>query len=107
VDHHFYTTVGMIHTMENLIGLPPMNLFDAHAPLLAPLFSGLGTQPPYQADDRNLRNGLLYQVNQKKAPGAQQSAKMNFSRPDAADATQLNAILWQDAKGVVIPAARN
>jgi len=24
---------------------------------------------------------------------------MNFSRPDAADAKKLNAILWQDAKG--------
>ena len=24
---------------------------------------------------------------------------MNFSRPDAADAKKLNAILWQNAKG--------
>jgi hypothetical protein len=24
---------------------------------------------------------------------------MDFSRPDAADAKKLNAILWQDAKG--------
>ena len=40
VDHHFYTTVSVIHTMEALLGLPPMNLFDAHAPLMAPLFSG-------------------------------------------------------------------
>src|SRR5262249_54660010 len=23
VDHNFYTTVGMVHTMEELIGLPP------------------------------------------------------------------------------------
>jgi hypothetical protein len=51
VDHHFYTTVGMIHTMEELIGLPPMNLFDAHGPVFAPLFSGNGTQPPYEADE--------------------------------------------------------
>jgi arylsulfatase A-like enzyme len=52
VDHNFYTTVSIIHTMEALLGLPPMNLFDAHAPLMAPLFSGPGTQPPYQVDDR-------------------------------------------------------
>ena len=99
VDHHFYTTVSMIHTMEELLGLPPMNLFDAHAPLMTPLFSGPGTQPPYQADDKNLRSGLLYQVNEKKAPGAKESSQMDFSRPDAADAKKLNAILWQDAKG--------
>jgi DNA-binding beta-propeller fold protein YncE len=97
IDHHFYTTTGMVHTMENLLDLPPMNLFDAHAPLFAPLFAGSGTQPPYQADDSNLRSGLLYQMNDKKAPGAKQSAGMDFSRPDAADAQELNAILWQNA----------
>lgn len=99
VDHHFYTTVSMVHTMESLLGLPPMNLFDAHAPLMAPLFAGPGTQPPYQADDTNLRSGLLFQMNDKKTPGAAQSAMMDFSRPDAADAQQLNSILWLDAKG--------
>ena len=105
VDHGFYTTVSMVHTMETLLGLPPMNLFDAHAPLMAPLFSGAGTQPPYQADDTNLASGLIYRVNEKKAPGAKESARMDFSRPDAADATRLNAILWQDAKGAAPPPA--
>jgi len=99
VDHHFYTTVGMIHTMEELIGLPPMNLFDAHAPVFAPLFTGPGTQPPYDADDRNLRSGLMFEMNEKKAPGAKESSRMDFSRPDAADPIRLNAILWEDAKG--------
>ncbi|MGB9433686.1 MAG: hypothetical protein WBQ89_15700 [Candidatus Acidiferrum sp.] len=108
VDHHFYTTTGMVHTMESLLGLPPMNLFDTYAPLLAPLFAGPGTQPPYQADDKNLRSGLLYQANDKNALGAKQSSRMDFSRPDAADATKLNAILWQDAKGSpTMPGARN
>ncbi len=108
VDHHFYTTVSMIHTMEALLGLPPMNLFDAHAPLIAPLFTGPGTQPPFLADDKNLRSGLIYKMNEKKATGAKESALMNFSRPDAADAKKLNAILWQDAKGnVPLPMARH
>ena len=101
VDHHFYTTVSMVHTMEALLGLPPMNLFDAHAPLMAPLFSSPGTQPPFQADDRNLRSGLMYKMNEKKAAGAKVSSQMNFSRPDAVNAKQLNAILWQDVKGNV------
>jgi DNA-binding beta-propeller fold protein YncE len=99
VDHNFYTTVSMIHSMEALLGLPPMNLFDAHAPLMAPLFAGPGTQPPYQVDDKNLRNGLIYAVNDKKAAGAKESSRMDFSKPDAADAKTLNAILWRNAKG--------
>jgi DNA-binding beta-propeller fold protein YncE len=101
VQHNFYTTVSMIHTMEALLGLPPMNLFDAHAPLMAPLFSGPGTQLPYQVDDQNLRSELIYRVNEKSAPGAKESSQMNFSRPDGVDARKLNAILWQDAKGGV------
>jgi DNA-binding beta-propeller fold protein YncE len=99
VDHQFYTTVSVIHTMEALLGLPPMNLFDAHAPLMAPLFTGPGTQPPYEVDDKNLRSGLIYKVNEKRAAGAKESSLMNFSRPDANDARKLNAILWRDAKG--------
>jgi DNA-binding beta-propeller fold protein YncE len=103
VEHHFYTTVTVVHTMEALLGLPPMNLFDAHAPLMTSFFSAPGTQPAYQLDDRNLRNGLIYKVNEKNAPGAKESSQMNFSRPDAADAKELNAVLWRDAKGSAPP----
>jgi DNA-binding beta-propeller fold protein YncE len=99
VDHRFYTTVSVIHTMEALLGLPPMNLFDAHAPLMTELFAAPGAQPPYQVDDKNLRNGLIYRVNEKHASGAKESSQMNFSRPDAADARKLNAVLWRSAKG--------
>jgi hypothetical protein len=106
VDHHFYTTVSVIHTMESLLGLAPMNLFDAHAPLIAPLLVGPGTQPPYEADNKNLRSGLIYQMNEKKAVGAKESSQMDFSRPDAADTKKLNAILWQSAKGDVAMPAR-
>ncbi len=56
-----------------------------------------GTQSPYQTDDKNLGSGLLFEMNDKKAPGAEQSAKMDFSRPDAVNAGELNAILWRDA----------
>jgi len=106
VDHHFYTTVSMVHTMEELVGLPPMNLFDAHSPLMAELFAGPGTQPPFEAEYKNLRNGLLYKMNDKNSPGAEQSAKMDFSRPDAVNAQELNAILWEDAKGSHTASAR-
>lgn len=99
VDHHFYTTVNMIHTIEALLGLPPMNNNDAQAAVMAPLFTGSGDQPPYQADDRNLKNGLLYQVNPPHAPGAQASLKLDISHADAVNTRIANAILWHAAKG--------
>jgi DNA-binding beta-propeller fold protein YncE len=99
VDHHFYTTVGMIHTMESLLGLPPMNQNDAYAPILAPLFLGAGSQQPFTADWSNRDNSLIYQINPSKGQGAGESAEMDFSRPDAANSEVLNAILWRDRKG--------
>ena len=99
VDHHFYTTVNLIHTLEMLLGLPPMNQNDAYAPVMAPLFSGAGDQPPFTADWSNRDNGLIYQVNPEKGHGAKEPAKMDFTRPDAANPAVLNAILWRDRKG--------
>jgi hypothetical protein len=101
VDHNFYTTVNMIHTMETLLGLPPMNNNDARAAVMAPLFTGPGTQSPFTADTRNRESGLIYEANPPKAPGAAASAKMDFSHADAANSAQLNQILWQDRKGDV------
>ena len=106
----------MIHTIEALLGLPPMNNNDAHAPVMAPLFTGAGTQPPFKADFRNRDNGLIYQVNGPHAPGAEESAKLDFSHADVADVNKLNRILWRAAKGklpmpkpkhTVIPAGRD
>lgn len=99
VEHRFYTTVNVVHTIETLLGLPPMNQNDAYAPVMGGLFAGKGDQPPYRADKRNLNNGLIYERNRHDAPGAKLSSKMDFTRPDAAGAERLNRVLWQDRMG--------
>lgn len=101
VDDHFYTTVNLVHTMESLVGLPPMNSNDAHAALMSPLFTGDGSQPPYRADYRNRDNRLIYQANQANAFGAEESLLMDFSKEDRADPQKLNLILWRVTKGNV------
>jgi hypothetical protein len=108
VDHGFYTTVNMVHTMEVLLGLPAMNNNDGQAPVMKPLFSGPGNQPPFTADRTNLGNKLIYQANSRHAPGAAESARLDFSHADAADAAKLNAILWRETKGhIPMPAPRH
>ena len=99
VDSHFYTTVNMIHTMEVLLGLPPMNNNDAQAAIMAPLFSGAGTQAAYKADYRNRDNGLIYKMNPKNGPGAGESSRMDFRHADRVDTALLNAILWRERMG--------
>jgi DNA-binding beta-propeller fold protein YncE len=98
VEQHFYTTVNMIRTLEDLLGLPHMNINDSYAAPISNLFSGPGTQPAFNADRRNLENGLLYATNPPKNPTAQQSLELDFSHADAANTAVLNQILWQDVK---------
>jgi DNA-binding beta-propeller fold protein YncE len=98
VDHNFYTTVSFLRTMEDLLGIPPMNNNDAFAPLIAPLFTG-GEQAPYYADYANRANGLIYTANTPKSPGAKESSRMDFTHEDRADPKKLNVILWKDAMG--------
>ena len=99
VDSRFYTTVNLVHTIEALLGIPPMNQNDAYAPVMAPLFSGQGTQPSFKAEWKNRDNGLIYETNPAHAPGSVESAKMDFTHPDAVNTTLLNKILWRDRKG--------
>ena len=99
VDHHFYTTVSMVRTMEDLLALPPMNNNDAFAPPIASVFAGAGDQAPFDADYSNRDNGLIYTANKPNAPGAKESGKMDFRHEDRADPQKLNVILWKDAKG--------
>ncbi|HXH48783.1 MAG TPA: beta-propeller fold lactonase family protein [Terriglobia bacterium] len=101
VDHDFYTTVSTIRTMEALLALPPMNINDAQAPVMVPEFAGPGNQPAFTADYRNQKNGLIYQMNSPKAPGARGSARMDFVHADQANTAELNRILWRNLKGNV------
>jgi hypothetical protein len=106
VDHHFYTTVSMVRTMEDLLGVPPMNNNDAFAPPIASVFAGAGDQPPFDADYSNRDNDLIYTANKPSAPGAKESGKMDFRHEDRADPQKLNVILWKDARGnAPVPAA--
>ena len=102
---HFYNQSGVVHTIEQILGLPPMNQMDALAPLLSECFTNTPDYTPYTAlptevplDEMNpgttgrLRNAQeLYWANR--------SLKLNFSKPDLASEDELNRILWHSLKG--------
>jgi DNA-binding beta-propeller fold protein YncE len=105
IDSTFYTTLNMVRTMEVLLGAPPMNNNDARAAFMAPLFSGNGDQPPFDADRRNWDNKLIVQVNAKNS---EEAGRLDFSHPDASDAALLNHVLWKDRMGALpMPAPRH
>jgi hypothetical protein len=105
VDHTFYTTINVVRTIEVLLGAPPMNANDSRAAVMAPLFSGPGTQPAFSGDFRNRDNGLIYQMNTKDW---KEGRNLDFSRADAANNVVLNQYLWHDRKGdIPMPAPQH
>ena len=99
VEHGFYTTVNAIRTIEDLLGMPPMNHNDAQAAPIAGEFTGKGDQPAYNADRRHENDGSLYEVNTAENKGAKQSLLMDFSKEDQANPAKLNAVLWHATMG--------
>jgi DNA-binding beta-propeller fold protein YncE len=95
-EHTFYTTINMVRTIEALLGAPPMNANDSRAAVMAPLFSGPGTQPAFTADYRNRNNGLIYEMNTKEW---KEGKSLDFSHADTANNVVLNRFLWRDRMG--------
>jgi DNA-binding beta-propeller fold protein YncE len=103
VISQFYNQTSVLHTMERILGVPPMNQIDALAPVMTACFSTKPDLTPYQALPANVK---LDELNPpaKKLKGqariwAEKSVSLDFSKPDAADEDTLNRILWFAAKG--------
>jgi YVTN family beta-propeller protein len=102
VDSTLYSTASYVHTMEIILGLPPMTQFDAHA---APLYNSFSGRPILTAFNARKAEVDLVARNPKSGEGAAASAKLDFSAPDRADPNALNAILWRALRpGVPQPA---
>lgn len=131
VVSQFYNQTSVLHTIERMLGLPPMNQMDALAPVMTACFTSkpdfrpytclpnnilLGTVNPKPAPKttpkKSVRNGMSQRKALSKAEQKQQrtdqgwarkSASLRFDKPDIADADTLNRILWAAMKGDTAP----
>ena len=95
-DSTLYSTSSMLRTMELILGLKPMSQFDAAAMPMFRSFQARADLRPYQA---RLANVDVNERNKKTAWGASQSARMDFTKEDAADDLVLNEIIWKAVRG--------
>ncbi len=100
VDHTFYTTSGVLRTIEMILGLPPMSQYDAAATPLYNAFVGTPNLTPYV---RSVPRVPLDEKNQPSAFGAVASLQMDFSVEDRAPEGLLNEIIWRSVKGANSP----
>ncbi len=101
VDHHFYNTVSMLHTMEQLLHMPPLTRFDATAPLIHDFTSSPLNDAPYSAILPS--RSIIAAVSNATAYGARRSAAMDFADADANPEQVLNKIIWRSVKGPHAP----
>ena len=107
IDSTFYAHTSISKTIELILGLPTMSLFDIIANDMRASFHNEPDLTPYTAvtpkqslDDVNPPATVLRGEARKAAVA---SAKMRFEVPDAAPTDKLNRILWHDVRGWNVP----
>lgn len=92
IDSSMYNTTSMLRTMELILGMRPMTVFDAGA---RPMWNAFAAKPdlrPYSAEAARVP---LDDRNPATSATAARSARLDFSEADEIDDDELNEILWR------------
>ena len=107
VDSTLYNQTSMVRTIEQILGLPPMNQFDLTAPLMTTLFTDTPDLTPYELIPNQIPLDTLNAQASALTGQARQDAAvsdtLDFSVPDATDPTILNPIIWRATMGTKRP----
>ncbi len=98
VDSSFYTTTNMIRSMEMMLGLDPMNKFDALSDPMAACFRDELDLTPYKAVPNNVpldeRNPSGKAMNSEDRYWLARTVELDWSHIDAPDPYWMNRITW-------------
>jgi YVTN family beta-propeller protein len=98
VDSRFFNTDSVLHTMECLMGLPPLNQYVAIAPVLSVFSAKPDNSAPFTAILPS--KALLSERNTRTAYRAADSARLyDPLEPDGGPDAEMNDILWHAIKG--------
>jgi DNA-binding beta-propeller fold protein YncE len=98
--HREYSTVSVLKTIEQILGLQSMTYFDDRAPSLLAEFATAPNVEPFRYREPQVD---LNQKTPPGAPGAKESSAWDFSHPDRVPPGELNRVIWQSVKGHVVP----
>lgn len=103
VDSTFYAHQSMVKTIELMLGLPTMSLFDLIATDMRASFTTTPDLRPYTAVKPKQsifeRNPALSAMEGPLRQAGQDSLRMRFDVPDAAPTNRLNEIVWGLVRG--------
>ncbi len=96
VDSTMYSTSSMLRTMELILGLKPMSIFDAAA---RPMYHSFTAKPDFTTYEHVEPKVDLKATNKPEAFGAALSEKLDLAKEDQADDILFNEIIWKSVKG--------
>lgn len=98
-----YNQPSMICTIEQILGIPPMNVMDATALPMFDCFVNTASDYQYTAEKNRIpldkMNPSLSELNGKARKFAEQSMRPEFDFIDSGEDDVMNRILWFAAKG--------
>ena len=107
VISRYYSQINMVRTMENVLGIPPMNQFDATA---EPMFECFTNQPDfrsYKALPSNIPldelNPTLQSLAGEELYWAKKSLEQDLDELDRIEEDTFNRIIWHAVKGYNVP----
>ncbi len=107
VSHEMNTTVSMVRSIEKMLGLAPMNRFDALTPPITDCFTNTPDFTPYNAVPNQIAlddmNPPMEKQSRLEQYWTKKSLALDWSGPDRADAYTLNRVIWHTLHGVNTP----
>jgi hypothetical protein len=93
----------MVRTIEDILGLPPMNQLDMSAEGMADCFTDLPDFSPYRAVKNNIpldeMNPALVSLEGDQLFWAKKSMEQDLGDVDRIDEDTFNRIIWYSVKG--------
>ena len=96
VSSKSYSTVSVVKTMGQLLGIKSLTYFDDRASSLLGEFQTKASTGAYRCRQPGVS---LEEKNPENGPGANESAQWNFRGQDLAPWSELNRVIWQSVKG--------
>jgi hypothetical protein len=103
----YYSQINMVRTMENILGIPPMNQFDLAAEPMTDCFKDTPDFTPYKALPNNIPldelNPRLESLKGDQLHWAKMSLEQDLEDVDRIDEDTFNRIIWHSVKGYDVP----
>ncbi|MEZ5104805.1 MAG: alkaline phosphatase family protein [Draconibacterium sp.] len=103
----YYSQINMVRTIENILGIPPMNQLDLNAVPMTDCFTPKSDFTPYKALPNNIPldqlNPTLQSLNGKQLYWAQKSLEQDLDDLDRIEEDTFNRIIWHAVKGYDVP----